>query len=92
MKKIALSVFTLAVLSGCATATTGAVPIGEGLHTITRQGNGAWVSTNSLKNAAIIEADAHCKRDGKSFKLVHSKEIQSGPGRWPEAEILFKCE
>jgi len=82
----------MAILTGCATPTTGAVPRGEGLHTVTRQGNGAWVSTDSLKTAAILESDAHCKRDGKGVKVIHTKEIQAGPGRWPESEVLFKCE
>lgn len=81
------------VLAGCATPTTGVVPRGEGLATVTHQGSGGWVSTDKLKAAAIQEADAYCKDSGKSVKVVHTKEIQAGPlGRWPESEVLFRCE
>lgn len=82
-----------AALIGCATPTTGIVPRGEGLHTVTRQGEGFWVTPDSLKTAAILEADAHCKQGGKSVKVVHTKEIPADVlGRWPESEILFRCE
>lgn len=81
------------VLAGCATPTTGIVPRGEGLHTVTRQGEGVWVTPDSLKAAAILEAEAYCKQGGKSVKVVHTKEIQAGAfGRWPESEVLFRCE
>jgi len=81
------------LLSACATPTTGVVPRGEVLHTVTRQGEGFWVTPDSLKAAAILEADAYCKGSGKSVKVMHTKEIQAGPlGRWPESEVLFRCE
>lgn len=81
------------VLAGCATPTTGVVPRGEGLSTVTRQGSGAWVSTDSLRADAIQEASAHCGKQGKQVKVVHTKEIQAGAfGRWPESEVLFRCE
>ena len=86
-------VAALLALAGCATPTTGVVPRGEGLATVTHQGSGAWVSTDALKAAAIQEADAHCQRSGKHAKVVHTKEIPSGMlGRWPESEVLFRCE
>lgn len=88
--------FTLvaaALLAGCATPTTGVIPRGEGLHTVTRQGEGFWVTPDSLKSAAILEADAYCKGNGKSVKVVHTKEIPAGVlGRWPESEVLFRCD
>lgn len=80
-------------LAGCAVPSTGVVPRGEGLATVTRQGDGAWVSTDSLRVQAMREADEHCKASGKSVKVVHTKEIQAGVfGRWPESEVLFRCE
>lgn len=80
-------------LTGCAVPTTGVVPRGEGLATVTRQGSGGWVSPDELKVAAIKEADAHCQGNGKRVKVVHTKEIPAGPlGRWPESEVLFRCE
>lgn len=90
--RVFLLALCFAVLAGCATPTTGIVPRGEGLHTVTRQGSGAWVSTDSLKTAGILEADAYCKRDGKAVKVVYTKEIPAGAGRWPESDVLFKCE
>lgn len=86
-------VAALLVLAGCATPSTGVVPRNEGLATVTHQGAGAWVSTDALKAAAIQEADAHCQRTGKHAKVVHTKETPAGIlGRWPESEVLFRCE
>lgn len=48
-----LAVLTAAALVGCSTPSTGVVPRGDGMSTITRQGNGAWVTTESLKIAAL---------------------------------------
>jgi hypothetical protein len=63
------------------------------MYTVTLQGNGAWVSVDSLKTAALQEADAFCGKKTKMFKFIHSKEIPAGPfGRWPESEVLFRCE
>ena len=93
MKRLALSLTLIALLSACATPTTGVVPRGEGLHTVTRQGEGFWVTPDTLKTLAIKEADSFCKQSGKSVKVVHTKEIPAGAfGRWPESEVLFKCE
>lgn len=93
MKKI--SICLLFLLAGCAMAvdTTGPIPESDGMYTITRQGNGFWVNTSSLKAQAVKEATAYCDSKQKEMKLIHSKEIPSGVmGRWPESEILFKCE
>lgn len=92
MKSGVVAAMVLALV-GCATPTTGVVPRGEGLATVTHQGGGFWVTTDSLKAAAIQEADAHCQRSGKRAKVVHTKEIPAGAaGRWPESEVLFRCE
>ncbi len=91
MGKMILAI-AVVLLSACATPTTGVVPDGQGLYTVTRQGDGFWVTTESLKVAAINEANSFCGSKNKNFKLVHSKEIPAGPlGRWPETEILFDC-
>jgi hypothetical protein len=93
MMKMGVVAAMVLVLAGCATPTTGVVPRGEGLATVTHQGGGFWVTTDSLKAAAIQEADAHCQRSGKHAKVVHTKEIPAGAaGRWPESEVLFRCE
>jgi hypothetical protein len=81
------------LVAACAVPTTGVVPRGEGMFTITRQGEGFWVTTDSLKAAALQDADAYCGKGNKTMKLIHSKEIPAGAaGRWPESEVLFRCE
>jgi hypothetical protein len=81
------------VLSACAVPTTGVVPRGEDMYTVTRQGSGAWVTVDSLKAEALQEADAFCVTKKMKLKFIHSKEIPAGPlGRWPESEVLFRCE
>lgn len=84
---------TAMMLAGCAVPTTGVVPRGEGMFTITRQGEGFWVQPLQLTAMATQDAEAYCSRDGKQLKVLHSKEIPAGPlGRWPESEVLFRCD
>ena len=59
-----------AVLAGCAVPTTGVVPRGDDMYTVTRQGASAWVTTESLKVGAIQEADAYCTARGKKYKFM----------------------
>lgn len=83
----------VAMVAGCAVPTTGVVPRSEGMFTITRQGEGFWVQTIQLTAMATQDAEAHCTRSSKKLKVLHTKEIPAGPmGRWPESEVLFRCE
>lgn len=83
----------LGIVAGCAVPTTGVVPRGQDLFTVTRQGEGFWVTVDSLRVEAIREADAFCTRRSKKLNVMHTKDIPAGAfGRWPESEVLFKCE
>lgn len=81
------------LLAGCAVTNTGPVPRTDGLYTITRQGEGFWVQPLQLTALASQDAEAFCARERRTVKIVHTKEIPAGAlGRWPEAEVLFRCE
>jgi len=58
----------LVTLSACAVPTTGVVPRGEDRYTVTHQGRGVWVSTDSLKAETLQEADAYCTKQSKRLK------------------------
>lgn len=91
MKKLYL--IAVATLAGCSVPTTGVVPRGEGMYTITRQGDGFWVQPMQLTAQAVQDAVAHCLKEHGKLKVLHTKEIPAGAlGRWPESEILFRCE
>lgn len=91
--RMVLALGTAAALMGCAVPTTGVVPQNNGLMTITRQGEGFWVLPGTLTAKARQDAEEHCKSSGKTLHVVHVKEIPAGAlGRWPESEVLFKCE
>jgi hypothetical protein len=80
-------------LAACAVPTTGVVQRGESMYTVTRQGEGFWVQPLQLTATATQEAENYCTKTGKRLKVLHSKEIPAGPlGRWPESEVLFRCE
>ena len=92
MRTIYVAVIT-ASLTACAVPTTGVIPRGDDTYTVTRQGGSFLVTTESLKTEAIREADAYCSGKGKKYKYMYNKDIQAGAlGRWPESEVLFKCE
>ena len=93
MKITIFLIASSAALAGCAVPTTGVVPRGDDMYTVTRQGDSFLVTTESLKIRAIQEADAYCSSKGKKYKFMYNKDIPAGPlGRWPESEVLFKCE
>jgi hypothetical protein len=84
---------TLLGLVGCATPSTGVVPLSDGLNKITHQGSAGFVRTEQLKTAAIQEADGYCARDRKRVRVVDVTQREARPlGGWPEAEVLFRCE
>ena len=92
MKVAIFLIVCSAALSGCAVPSTGVVPRGDDMYTVTRQGASAWVTVDSLKVGAIQEADAYCTAKGKKYKFMYNKDIPAGVlGRWPESEVLFQC-
>lgn len=91
--KPAAAAVAVVLCAGCAVQTTGVVPRADGMYTITRQGEGFWVQTLQLTGLATQEAEGHCARERKKLKVLHTKEIPAGVlGRWPESEVLFRCE
>jgi hypothetical protein len=63
------------------------------MFTVTRQGSGFWVTLDSLRVQALQEADTFCTKQSKKLNVLHVKDIPAGPlGRWPESEVLFKCD
>jgi hypothetical protein len=81
------------VLTGGGTRYIGIVSPGQGLHTVTRLGQGVWVTPDALKAAPILEADAYRQCCGHAVKVAHTKEIPAEPlGRWPESEVMFGYE
>jgi hypothetical protein len=63
------------------------------MFTVTRQGQGFWVTPDSLRVEALQEANAFCTKQSKKLNVLHTKDIPAGAfGRWPESEVLFKCE
>lgn len=88
-----LYLFSVLAVAGCATPTSGVVPLSDGLHKITHQGGSGLVRTDQLKTAAIQEADGYCSRSRKRVRVVDVTQREARPlGGWPEAEVLFKCE
>ena len=48
------------------------------MYIVTRQGAAAWISTDSLKVAAIQEADVYCTSKGKKYKFMYNNDIPAG--------------
>jgi hypothetical protein len=86
-------IFTIALISGCATATTGPMPAGKDTYVLSRQ-EGAFPSgTKPLMAEALAEAGVFCSSQDKEFKLIDTMENQ-GPyilGNYPKTTITFSC-
>ena len=88
-----IALVALLGVSACAVPSTGIVPRGQDLFTVTRQGGGFWVSVDSLRVGALQEANEYCTQQNRKLNVLHTKDIPAGAlGRWPESEVLFKCE
>ena len=85
MKKIALLLFVLLVMSGCAaeepTKSIGVIPYGQDTYK-------TYAYTKENEDAdkyAITEANAHCESLGKRFMSVQAK------GDTRNYNLVFKC-
>ncbi len=87
------TVALLVLVTGCATPSSGVIPLSEGIAKVTHQGAGPWVGTAELKARAIQEATTYCERSRTRIRVIDVKEIQARPlGGWPEAEVFFMCD
>lgn len=81
-------------LSACAVPTTGVVQLSDGLRKVTHSTNaGVFYNPEQLKLDAVREATASCEKDGKTYRMIDISQRPPGAfARWPEAEVLFRCE
>lgn len=81
----------LFVICGCATTSTGIVPMGPDTYMVSRQGGSGATGTGMLKAESILEANGFCTENKKLFLVTHTQETPAGLGRFPQAEIQFMC-
>lgn len=85
--------FTLAVLAGCSTTSTGPIAIGNDTYMVSRKAGAFPSGREPLLAESLAEATAQCASLGKSLKVVSSTEA-TGPfvlGRYPQATVVFSC-
>jgi hypothetical protein len=91
--KMVAGIFAVAVLSGCATTTTGPTPAGSDTYVVSRQ-EGAFPSGSEPLLAEALEiANTFCRERGNSMELINSRE-KPGPyimGNYPKATVTFAC-
>ena len=93
IKNIIYGMFTIVLVSGCATTTTGPMPAGKNTYLMSRE-EGAFPSgSEPLMAEVLAEASAFCSNQNKELKLINSTE-NPGPyifGNYPKATITFSC-
>ena len=91
--KVLLLIISTAILTSCATTSTGPIAAGKNTYVISRQ-EGAFPSGNvPLLAEAIGEANVFCATQSKEVKIVDTHE-RSGPfilGNYPKATVTFSC-
>lgn len=92
MKKLALLLFTLLVLTGCA-KTSGVVSLGDGTYMISRTMRGVNAKGSKLATAVYDEAYLHCETKGKKMMKINkqTENDQVPYGAPAQAEIEFQC-
>jgi len=90
MKKLALLIFVLVVLSGCA-ASSAVKPYGKDSYMISVDDIMGGDSPGKLQVKAEQKAKAYCAKQGKVMHV--SKEIGHGVKDWTStsANLIFSC-
>ncbi len=89
--KIILGIAVI-LLAGCA-VNSGVVRIAPDTYTVSRQAATGFSGSGDLKFKAIVEADAFCKRQGKSLRILRTGGTHPPYffGNFPKAEVEFRC-
>jgi len=91
MKKLALLMFVIPVLAGCA-AKSGVVSNGPDTYLVSRQAKTNFANLDNLKAGAIQEASDFCLSQNKNIRVVNSSVSQPDVfGNLPKAAVEFMC-
>lgn len=90
MRKFLFIAFA-AGLAGCATPSTGIVPIGSGQYMASKMGEFTTFSGSQVKAELWKEAAAFCAKSGKQLVPGNSTAQDSSYGKYASAEVQFAC-
>jgi hypothetical protein len=82
----------LLLVSGCA-SSSGVVPMGRGLLSITKQQGTGFPGLGNLKAEVYQEAAAHCALQKRDFEVVDYSETKPPYilGNYPRVDLSFRC-
>lgn len=91
MRKTATTLALGAVLVGC--ASSGVIPIGDGVMMLTKKGAGGVVTPGAEVLADLYkEANTYCGQQNKQIQTVSSTSENAIPFvRFSSAELHFRC-
>lgn len=80
------------LVAGCA-SSSGVVPMGRGLLSITKQQGTGFPGLGNLKAEVYQEAAAHCSVQKKDFEVVDYSETKPPYilGNYPRVDLSFRC-
>lgn len=90
MKQLICALF-VALLAGC--ASSGVIPIGEGVMMLTKKGAGGVITPGTEVLADLYkEANSYCEQQKKQIQTVSSTSENAIPFvRFSSAELHFRC-
>lgn len=94
MKKIlGLLLVADGLLAGCSATSTGIVPMGRDTYMISKEQGSGFPGLGTMKGEIITEAVQYCRKQGKEFQIISTKETQPPYilGNYPRSEIEFMC-
>jgi len=92
MKKYTMILLCVAV--GACTTTSGVLPAGNGVYTITTGANPGAGGLSESKKLAYVEANNFCSNYGKKITIVNESNVPMsfwGDGN-SNTSIQFKCD
>ena len=92
LEKVILAIAT-ALLTSCATTSTGPVAAGPDTFVVSRQAGAFPSGREPLLTEALAEAGTACASMKKTLKLISTAE-NPGPyilGNYPKATVVFSC-
>ena len=91
MKKLALLLFVLVVLAGCA-RTSGIVPLSHDTYMISRSEKGFDTTGSRVKADALKEANQYCAEREGILNIIKATQKDMVPFKSDaQAEIEFQC-
>ncbi|MDM0053924.1 hypothetical protein [Variovorax sp. J22R115] len=88
---VVVAAVATAILAGCASSSSGPVPIGPDTYMLAKPGDFFTTSGGTVKADLYREAGAFCLKQNRQLMPVSTSSADAGIAKYASAEIQFRC-